>query len=319
MVTTFLQRIHRSPFDRRQRENKVIFTNATIMNHTTEGSLVPSFLDFASGSVNGPYHNIVRSIMSVSARLISEADHLARVRVEFRMCSESRRQDLPFKVIPSNSLECHWVHDEGRTILLRSQQYTSPESDVGVCRGANDSLHGLVVRVGVAVSSKQGFASRSFGLVSFRPHVPLLEVRVAVLDSNRRHAPVAIEVDVVFEYGREPVVRLDAVECPVDLGRDQSVDFEVDDVAFKSGWEVEARKDACLRKFGLVGGLFAVDVVGTRGNLRREVVDVCHLGSLLSLFLGFWGAVRLLLGIGFQFFRKHNLFVQAQCNRRTEM
>jgi hypothetical protein len=46
-------------------------------------------------------------------------------------------------------------------------------------------------------------------------HVALLEVDVAILESEGGDGAVAVEVDVFFEEGREAVVGLDAVEGAV--------------------------------------------------------------------------------------------------------
>jgi len=98
-----------------------------------------------------------------------------------------------------------------------------------------------------------------------------------LLDPNSSHGTIAVELEVVLEFGRVSVVGLDAVEGAIDFGRDGAVDFEVGDFAFESAWGVEAFEHVCVREFELAVGLADAGVVVV--DARGEVVDVCHLGA----------------------------------------
>ena len=64
----------------------------------------------------------------------------------------------------------------------------------------------------VAVAAEERATSGSFELIAFRVDIALFEVGLAVGDTDGGDRAIAVEVDVVFEEGREAVVGLDAVE-----------------------------------------------------------------------------------------------------------
>lgn len=248
------------------------------MNHTRERRLIPRLLRLLPIGVDRPHHDIAAPIAAIPTGLVREADHLARVRVELGVRRKRRRDDLALKVVAAERLERDGVHGERRTVLLGREQHAAPEGDVGVARGAHDAPDRLVVRPRIAVPPEQAAPRRRLGAEPVRPDVPLLEVGVAPPDAHRRHGAVAVEVDVVLEERREPLVRLDAVEGPVDVPGQRARHLEVEDVA------LEPRRRVHAREHGRVGeprglawrGEIAGGVVAGLLDAWGEIEDVSH-------------------------------------------
>lgn len=203
------------------------------MNHARKGRLVPRFFRLLAICIDRPHDHIQASIIPIPAGLVRKADHLARLGIKFGVRSERRRLDLALKVVPPERLERDGVHGERRAVLLGREEHAAPKRDIGVTRGANHPLYGLVVRPRVAVPPKQAPARRRLGLVAIRPDIALLEVGVAGVDADRGHGAVAVEVDVVLKERREPVVGLDPVKGAVDVLGDGPRHLEVEDVALE--------------------------------------------------------------------------------------
>ena len=246
MILATLQRIHTGPLDRRQWQNHIILTDTTIVDHAAERALVPALLRLLAVLVDRPHHDVIAPVVTIPSGFICEAEHLPRFGVELWMRGECRSKDLAFKIISPDRLQGYRVHDIGRPIFLAGEQHASPECDVGVRRRAHHALDGFIVREWIPIPPKQSPLRRSLLLIPICPHIPLFEVRMPVFDTDCCDAAIAVEVDVVFEDGRKAVIRLDAVKCAIDLGRDCAAVFEVVDVAFDAGRFVEALEDGCF-------------------------------------------------------------------------
>lgn len=107
------------------------------------------------------------------------------------------------------------------------------------------------------------------------PDISLLEIHMAVLDSNRGHCTIAIEVDVVFEYWGITMIRLNSEESSVYLWRYDTVNLEVNNVTFQPRWSVEALENFRLWELELVGVQFAIRIVRHR-DLWCQVMDMSH-------------------------------------------
>jgi len=88
------------------------------MDHSAERRLVPALFRLHAISVDGVDHNIVTSIITITACLVPKAHHLTSHRIEFRMRRERRRLHLAFEIISSNSLERHRIESKRRTVLF---------------------------------------------------------------------------------------------------------------------------------------------------------------------------------------------------------
>jgi len=251
------------------------------VNHARERRLVPALLRlFALVRINRPDHHIHRAIGPVPAGLVRKTHHLARVGVELGMRRERRRADLPLKVVPPDRLERDRVHRKRRSVFFRGEEHPPPKDYVGITRRPDDAPHALVVRERVAVPPEQGPPRGRLVLISFGMNIALAEVSVAVADPDGGDGAVAVEVDVVLEQGREPVVRLDAEEGPVDVARDGARELEVEDVAFEAGGRVHGSEDVGAREPDLGGvceaACLRVIVALVCVDFGGEVEDVGH-------------------------------------------
>ena len=155
--------------ERRQREDDVVGRDAAIVDHAGEGGPEPDlFLHPAVAGSDGPDGHVGRAVGCVAARLVREADHVARARVELGVRREGRRRDLALKVVPAQGRERRRVQRERWAVLLARQQHPAPERDVGVGRGPDHPAHALVVRVGVAVPPEQAAPRGRLGQVAVR-------------------------------------------------------------------------------------------------------------------------------------------------------
>ena len=73
------------------------------------------------------------------------------------------------------------------------------------------------------------------------------------------------------------MVCLNPVESAIDILWNRPRDFEIEDVAFESGGQIEALKHTGGRKFGLLARLQAIDVIGLLDGSEGE--EVCHFRS----------------------------------------
>ncbi len=192
MIFSILQPVHPRPLDWREWEHQIILADSAIMNHAAKWCLVPTFLSLFTVTIDRPYDDIIRPVVSVAASLICETQHFPRVWIEFRMSRERRGENLAFKVIPPYRFECDWIHDIRWPILLGREEYPTPEGDVRVRCGANHSLDRLIIRVWVAVAAEQRTPSGGFHLVSVRLDIALFEVRMAVGNPNGCDTAVAV-------------------------------------------------------------------------------------------------------------------------------
>ena len=214
------------------------------------------------------------------------------------MCGERWCLHLTFEIVSADGFQRHWIHGKGRSIFFHCEEHAPPEYYVGIRGCANDALDELVVGVDVAVSrpqkfenkstiseasddqdlpSKQGFTSFSLIKIPICLHISLPKVNMPVLNPYSRHSAIPVEMDIIFVDGRKTVVWLYTVECTIDLSWDDTVDFQVEDIAFDSGGCVESFETVRARKFDLIRLLLSANVVG--GDLGCDVVYVGH-GSL---------------------------------------
>lgn len=232
MIATSLHPVQRA-LQRRQWQDEIILRDAAIVYHAAKWRLVPTLVDLSPVSIDGVDDDVATRVVAIAACLVAETNHLAGDGIELRMCSERRRDDLSIEVIPTDRLQSRRVHGERRSIFFHRQQRSTPEDDIRIGRRANNAFHQLIVGVQIAISAKQRPALLGLMHIALGLDIPLFEVHVAVLDPESSHCAIAIEVDVVLEDGRVPVVWLDAIECPIDIRRDDAVDFEIEDLAFE--------------------------------------------------------------------------------------
>lgn len=247
------------------------------MNHAGKGRLVPRLLCLFPIGINGPNYNVAAPVVAITARFVRKADHLARVGIEFGMGSEGGRLNLPFEIIPAKSLHGNRVQGERRAVFFASEEHAPPERNIGIARGSNYALDTLIVRPGIAVPSEDAPPRGRLGFVAVRLDIALLEVGMAILDTDGRHGAVAVEVDVVFKQRREAMVWLDAVEGPVDVFWYRACDFEIENVALEAGGLVHAAENFCVGECGglpWAGELALGIALGL--DCRRDVEDVSH-------------------------------------------
>jgi hypothetical protein len=83
---------------------------------------------------------------------------------------------------------------------------------------------------------------------------------MVVLDSDRRHSTITIEINIVFEDRRIAMIRLDAIECSVDFWWNCAIDLEVYDISFQARRSVVACEDVCVRELELIRLSFTAGV-----------------------------------------------------------
>lgn len=193
------------------------------------------------------------------------------------MRREGRTQHLPLKIIAARCLQGFGVYRIRRPVLLGCEQHASPEEDVRIRGRANHPLDGLIIRVRIAIPAKERFARFTLGLVPIRVNVPLLEVGGSVRDADCSDVPIAVEIDVGLEDGREAVVRLDAKEGSFDVGGDLTGHLKVLDITLDARGSVEAVEYFGGGEFELRTGLLAVRVVRGGGEGFGEFEDVRHI------------------------------------------
>lgn len=216
MIPALLQPLKRT-LQRRQRQDKVILCKATIVDHAAERRLVPAFLRLLTVRIDRVDDDIATGIVAIASRFVAETDHLACDRVELWMCGESRRFHLAVEIISTDRFQRDRVHCERWSVLFHGEQHASPEDDVSVRCRSNHTFDQLVVREQVPIATHKCPSMLRLVQVALGLDVSLLEIDMAVLNSDGGHGAVTVEVDVVFEDGRVAVVWLYAVECAVDL------------------------------------------------------------------------------------------------------
>ena len=70
------------------------------------------------------------------------------------------------------------------------------------------------------------------------------------------------------------MISLNSVKSAFDIFWNGSRDFEIEDVAFKSGRQVKALEHACRGKLCLFAGLQAINIVGLLDGSKGE--EMCH-------------------------------------------
>ena len=80
---------------------------------------------------------------SIALGFISEADHLPRVRIEFRVCGEGQTGQLSIEVIQAACLESVRIQRIWRGVFLQSQQSAIKVNNVCVGCGADLECHGI--------------------------------------------------------------------------------------------------------------------------------------------------------------------------------
>lgn len=126
-----------------------------------------------------------------------------------------------------------------------------------------------IVRVAVAIFSKDSFASRTFNLELLRPYILLLEVCVPIFDAHCVDGAIAVYEDIVFVEGRPLMVGHATIVCTIDLLWDFAVDDAIIDLCFKSTWRLRAGEKGRLRVVGLWLSL----------QVRHHLAEVRHLLS----------------------------------------
>ena len=192
------------------------------------------------------------------------------------MCCHRWAEHLALKVIPANRVEGVWVHRVRWSILLGSQEHSPPEENVRVCRSPNNTLHRLVIRVWVAVLAKQRLIMLGLVVITVRLDVSLLEMGLAIAEADSRDVAVTIEVHVGLVYRCEPVVGLDAEECPVNVLWDLARDLQIMDIALNAGWPIKALEGLGLRELCVTADLDTVDVIGLCSQALCQLEDMRH-------------------------------------------
>jgi len=82
-----------------------------------------------------------------------------------------------------------------------------------------------------------------------------------------------IEMDIIFLHRREPMVRLDPIESPVNGLGNLPEDFQIKDLAFETRGGIEPAEDVSLG--GILGARCRALAIDIRG-FNRNIVNMSH-------------------------------------------
>lgn len=80
----------------------------------------------------------------------------------------------------------------------------------------------------------------------------LPKIDMSIFEAKRRYGAIAVEVYVLFEEGRETVIRLYAVKGTVYVFWDCACSFELEDVGLETRGFIKSLKEASVWEFHLI-------------------------------------------------------------------
>jgi hypothetical protein len=165
------------------------------------------------------------------------------------MSGERVALQLAVEVPRAAGLQRHGIQLVGpRALLEREQAATVP--DQGGVRVAVVGLVGdaRVIEERIAIRAEQGPPSGALQLPATSADVAAAQVGVPVPEADHGDHAVTVDVVIVRPTRRELVVGPDAVEGAVEVGRDLSLDLELEDVGLGANGGEEAIEMNRLRE-----------------------------------------------------------------------
>jgi hypothetical protein len=203
--------------ERDDREDHEVFGDRPVVHHRRVRRLEPGLVDDATGRVRLVVGDVPRRL---SLGHVAEEHELTGARIDLRVCGRRLGRQIAVPGELADRVQRVRVDLDRCAVLLGGEQPAAVPVHVRVGEPAAQPRHARVVGERVSVGAEQRPPRLPFRHEARRPHVPGLEVAVAVPEAEHRDHAVGVEVEVALDERRPRRVRTDPVERAAQLRGD---------------------------------------------------------------------------------------------------